>query len=129
MDDPRRDAATRLLAEVFDSRTLREMTAKAADDNFCAEMGELAMTNVFMGTWIRPGLDLRARSLVTLGILIALRAYDELRIHGLAALANGVTRSELEEVIYHAAGYAGFPAANSARMAIADALAAEGRLD
>ena len=49
------------------------------------------------------------RSLVTLGILIALRATDELKAHFRIALTNGLTEAELAEVIYHASGYAGFP--------------------
>jgi 4-carboxymuconolactone decarboxylase len=51
---------------------------------------------------------------VTLGILIALRAEGELRLHLPIALRNGLTREELEEVIYHSAAYAGFPAASAA---------------
>ncbi|MDT5091341.1 MAG: 4-carboxymuconolactone decarboxylase [Mycobacterium sp.] len=69
---------------------------------------------VFGNVWTRPGLDWRSRSLVTVGILIALRAEGELRLHLPIALRNGVTREELEEVIYHAAAYAGFPAASTA---------------
>jgi 4-carboxymuconolactone decarboxylase len=69
---------------------------------------------VFGRAWTRPGLDWRSRSLVTVGILIALRAEDELRLHLAIALRNGLSREELEEVIYHSAAYAGFPAASTA---------------
>jgi 4-carboxymuconolactone decarboxylase len=65
--------------------------------------------------WTRPGLDRRSRSLVTLGALIALRATEELKFHFPIALRNGLTIEEIEEVIYHLAGYAGFPAAATAR--------------
>ena len=82
-------------------------------------MSELALRNVFAEIWTRPALDLRARSLVTLGILIALRAEGELRFHIGIALNNGVSVAEIEEVLYQASAYAGFPAANTAR-AIAD---------
>ena len=51
---------------------------------------------------------------MTLGILIALRAEGELRLHLSIAQRNGLSREELEEVIYHAAAYAGFPAASAA---------------
>lgn len=63
----------------------------------------------------RPGLDRRARSLVTLGALIALRAGEELKFHFPIAVRNGLTVEELEEVVYHLAGYLGFPAATLAR--------------
>jgi 4-carboxymuconolactone decarboxylase len=84
------------------------------EGSFAAELSDLAVTNVFGRLWAREGLDRRARSLLTLGILIALRAAGELRIHFLIARANGLTREEIEEVIYHSTGYAGFPAATEA---------------
>ena len=64
--------------------------------------------------WGREGLSRRDRSLVTLGILIALRATDELKSHVQIARNNGLTEDEIAEVIYHTSGYAGFPAANTA---------------
>ncbi len=82
---------------------------------FADELGELSVDHVFGALWTRPGLDRRSRSLVTLGALIALRANDELKIHFQIALRNGLTVEEIEEVIYHMTGYAGFPAAAAAR--------------
>jgi 4-carboxymuconolactone decarboxylase len=96
---------------------------------FGAELGDLALTNVFGRLWGREGLDRRARSLVTLGILIALRSTDELRIHFDIARTNGLTDTELEEVIYHASGYAGFPAAASAMTIAASVLGEEAATD
>ena len=81
---------------------------------FASELGALSLENVFGSLWTRPGLDRRSRSLVTLGILIALRASGEMKYHFPIALRNGLTRAELEEVIYHATAYAGFPAASEA---------------
>lgn len=81
---------------------------------FGGEMLGLAMDNVFGRLWTREGLSRRDRSLVTLGILVALRAEEELRIHFQIARNNGLTEDEIAEVIYHCSGYAGFPAANSA---------------
>jgi 4-carboxymuconolactone decarboxylase len=79
------------------------------------ELGDLSIDHVFGALWTRPGLDRRSRSLVTLGALIALRASDELKIHFQIALRNGLSIEEIEEVIYHMAGYAGYPAAATAR--------------
>ena len=84
-------------------------------DGFADELGELSVDHVFGALWTRPGLDRRSRSLVTLGALIALRATDELKIHFQIALRNGLTVEEIEEVVYHMTGYAGFPAAAAAR--------------
>jgi 4-carboxymuconolactone decarboxylase len=91
-----------------------DMTSTRAG-GFGDELGDLAIEHVFGALWTRPGLDRRSRSLVTLGVLIALRANDELKVHFPIALRNGLTSEEIEEVIYHVAGYAGYPAAATAR--------------
>jgi 4-carboxymuconolactone decarboxylase len=62
-----------------------------------------------------PASIVAPAGLVTLGALIALRAGDELRIHFQIALRNGLSVEEIEEVIYHMTGYAGYPAAATAR--------------
>ncbi len=85
------------------------------DGGVADELGDLSLDHVFGALWTRPGLDRRSRSLVTLGALIALRADQELRFHFQIALRNGLTIEEIEEVIYHMTGYAGYPAASTAR--------------
>lgn len=85
------------------------------DGGFADEFGDMTIDHVFGALWTRPGLDRRSRSLVTLGALVALRATDELRFHFPIAQRNGLSVAEIEEVIYHLAGYAGYPAAASAR--------------
>jgi 4-carboxymuconolactone decarboxylase len=64
--------------------------------------------------WTRPGLDRRTRSLLTLALLTALRAEDELALHVKAAIRIGVTAEEIREALMHTAVYAGVPAANTA---------------
>ena len=92
-------------------------------------LGELGMVACFEPLWTREGIDLRTRSLITVATLIALRAHSELAIHFPAAIRNGATLEELEEVIYHAAGYAGFPAAASAREVARESLQKAGMID
>jgi 4-carboxymuconolactone decarboxylase len=124
-DDLRAAAAE--LYKSWSSKALTDMETQNRSE-FCSDLGQIALDNAFK-LWVREGLDLRARSLVTLGILIALRAYEELRVHIPIALQNGCTLRELEEVIYHATAYAGFPAANTARRAAVDTLRAEKLID
>ena len=69
-----------------------------------------------------------AAFLVTCAILIALRAHSELAIHFPAAIRNGASLEDLEEVIYQAAGYAGFPAAASAREVAKESLSKAGMI-
>ena len=113
-DDCKNAAAA--LFKSWQSKAIEDIGAERSPD-FCSEIGQLSMDNVFAKLWVREGLDLRGRSLVTLGILIALHAHDELMVHFPIALKNGCTLGELEEVIYHSTAYAGFPAANVARRA------------
>ena len=92
------------------------------DGGIGEEIVEIGLVSVWAELWAREGLSRRDRSLVTLGVLIALGAEDEAGNHAKFALRNGLTREELSEVIYHAAGYAGFPRALAARKAIRAAL-------
>src|SRR5947209_10797399 len=64
--------------------------------------------------WSRPGLPRQTRSMLTLAMMVALNRPDELRMHLLAALNNGVTREEIREVLLQTAIYCGAPAANTA---------------
>lgn len=70
--------------------------------------------HVWGAVWARPNLDPRSRSLLTLGMLVAMRAHDELSGHVRGALSNGLNRAEIVEAVIHAAGYCGAPAALSA---------------
>lgn len=92
------------------------------DGKFGEELLEIGIDNVFGRLWARDGLSRRDRSLVTLGILIAQRATDELHFHVQIARNNGLTEDEIAEVVYHASGYAGFPAANTACKVAREAL-------
>jgi 4-carboxymuconolactone decarboxylase len=99
--------------QVF-SELLPGVKVDLRDGKFGDELLEIGIDNVFGRLWARDGLSRRDRSLVTLGILIALRATDEVKFHFQIARSNGLTEDEIAEVIYHASGYAGFPAANTA---------------
>ena len=83
-------------------------------NDFNAEFQEMITSYAWDGIWNRPGLDRRARSLITLSMLIALNREAEFRLHIRAALTNGLTREELKELLLQSAIYCGVPAANSA---------------
>lgn len=69
---------------------------------------------LFGDVWKRPGLSPRDRSLITVASLIALYRTNELPWHLKRAIANGVSREEIVEVVTHLAFYAGWPAASTA---------------
>ena len=69
---------------------------------------------VYGDVWERPGLSKRDRSLITISALIAMGRSDQLKGHLERALANGVSRDEIGEVITHLALYSGWPTAMTA---------------
>ncbi|WP_214411293.1 bifunctional 3-oxoadipate enol-lactonase/4-carboxymuconolactone decarboxylase PcaDC [Sphaerisporangium fuscum] len=76
--------------------------------------------------WTRPGLSRRVRSCVTLTALVARGHLEELAMHVRAALRNGLTPDEIQEVLLQTAVYCGVPAANAA-FAVADKILREER--
>jgi 4-carboxymuconolactone decarboxylase len=81
---------------------------------FNSEFQELITRYAWGEIWTRPGLPRHTRSLLTIGLMVALNRSDEFKLHVRAAFNNGVTRDEIREVLLHCAIYAGVPAANSA---------------
>ena len=81
-------------------------------------LGQVRNTYVYGDIWERPNLTKRDRSLITVAVNQALYATNELRLHMGRALDNGVTQTELSEVIAHVLWYSGFPTGvNAARVA------------
>jgi 4-carboxymuconolactone decarboxylase len=77
-------------------------------------LADLSVRVLFGEVWERPGLSKRDRSLITVAALVSGYRHNELPGHLARALANGVTREELVELVTHLAFYAGWPTANSA---------------
>jgi 4-carboxymuconolactone decarboxylase len=60
--------------------------------------------------WTRPGLERRDRSLINIGMLMALNRQPELAVHVRGARNNGLSELEIREAIIHATTYCGVPA-------------------
>ncbi|MBY4130151.1 carboxymuconolactone decarboxylase family protein [Rhodococcus fascians] len=80
---------------------------------------------VWGSVWSRPGLDRRSRSLLNLGMLVALNQHHELSVHVRGALNNGLTRDEIVESIIHATAYCGAPAGLAAMRVAQETLTKE----
>ncbi len=80
----------------------------------------------YASLWTRGTLTRRERSMVTIGMLVALSQHHELRGHLVGALNNGCTPQEIAEVITHACAYAGFPAAIAAMRTAEEVLRGDG---
>jgi 4-carboxymuconolactone decarboxylase len=106
------DAGMAVRREVLGDAHVDRATTDAAA--FGADFQDFVTRYAWGGVWTREGLDRRTRSCVTLAVLTALRAFDELPMHVRAARRNGLSDDEIAEVLLHTAVYAGVPAANSA---------------
>jgi 4-carboxymuconolactone decarboxylase len=86
-----------------------------ANRNALTEEFQALITRYAWGEiWTRDGLPRHTRSLLTIGLMVALNRSEELALHLRAAKNNGVTRDEIKEVLMQTAIYCGVPAANSA---------------
>ncbi|KJZ70557.1 hypothetical protein HIM_10060 [Hirsutella minnesotensis 3608] len=77
---------------------------------------ELITEYAWGNVWQRPGLDRKQRSLLTIGMIIAQKAWLELALHTRGAINNGVTEVEIREAVLHATVYCGTPAGVEAMM-------------
>jgi 4-carboxymuconolactone decarboxylase len=97
-----------VLGDAHVDRTLKNRT------KFNEPFQDLITRYAWGEVWSRPGLPRKTRSLLTLSMLVALNREAEFRMHLKAALALGISRDEVQEVLLQAAVYCGVPAANSA---------------
>jgi 4-carboxymuconolactone decarboxylase len=88
--------------------------AIANTTEFTAPFQDLITRYAWGEIWTRPGLSRPERSMITLAMLAALRQEEELAMHVRAAVRNGLTAEQIQEVLLQVAVYAGVPAANRA---------------
>lgn len=82
--------------------------------DFAPKLAELTDEVLFGDVWERAELSKRDRSLVTIAALIANGNTEQLAGHLSRAKDNGLSETEIAEVIIHLAFYAGWPRAMSA---------------
>jgi 4-carboxymuconolactone decarboxylase len=100
--------------------------AAAGTTSFTAPFQDLITRYAWGEIWSRPGLSRAERSMITLTALAVLRQEQELAMHVRAALRNGLSPEQIQEVLLQVAVYAGVPAANRAFAVAQAVLAAEG---
>lgn len=94
--------------------TEKQTPAQKIYSDIAPGLADLSDRVLFGEVWERPALSKRDRSLITVASLVALYRTNELPHHVRRALANGVSRDELVELVTHLAFYGGWPVANSA---------------
>lgn len=100
--------------------TVKQTAGRDALGNFAPKFAQLNDDVLFGEVWSREdGLSLRDRSVVTVVALMAQGLTDSsFQYHLMSAKNNGVTRTEIAEILTHAAFYAGWSKAWAAfRMA------------
>jgi 4-carboxymuconolactone decarboxylase len=84
------------------------------------DLNKLARNFALGEIWPRTGLSQRDRSIATIAALVALSCTEELRLHTLRGLANGISKEEFGEILTQLIPYVGFPLVVSAATKIAD---------
>jgi 4-carboxymuconolactone decarboxylase len=103
------DAGLKTRREVLGAKYVD--AAMAGVDDFNREFTEMLNTYCWNDVWNRPGLPRKMRSVLNLGMLVALNKEHELKLHLRGALNNGLTKDEIKEVLLQTAIYCGVPAA------------------
>lgn len=100
---------------------VKQTAGRDALGNFAPKFAELNDDVLFGEVWSREDkLSLRDRSMITVTVLVASGMVDSsFQYHLESAKKNGVTKTEIAELLTHAAFYAGWPKAWAAfRMAV-----------
>ncbi|WP_199034122.1 carboxymuconolactone decarboxylase family protein [Glycomyces salinus] len=112
-------------------KALREIDGEAGEaviaslEDIAPDLARYIIEFTFGDIYVRPGLDLRAREVVTIAACTALgSALPQLKVHVHGLLNVGGTKDEVVETIMQMAVYAGFPAAINAMNAAREVFAA-----
>jgi len=123
-DQERRDQGMAVRRSVLGEAWVDKAVAGVNDFN--RDFQDFITRTAWGEVWSRPGLDRKTRSVIVLSVTIALRHWDEFRLHVRAAFNNGMTKNEMQEVILQCAIYAGVPSANHAFKEALEVFAAMG---
>jgi len=95
--------------QMFGPENAQAKVDRATD--FTREFEELVTRYCFGEIWVRQQIPRSQRSMLTIAMLVALGRPHEIQVHVRGAIANGVTKEQIREVMLHAAVYCGIPAA------------------
>lgn len=83
-------------------------------NDFNTEFQEMITSHVWGTIWTRPAIDHRTRRYMVMSMMIALRQWEEFRLHVRAALSHGFSKDDIKEIILQATVYCGAPVGNHA---------------
>jgi 4-carboxymuconolactone decarboxylase len=93
-----------VLGDEYVDRAIKGATA------FTKPLQDMVTENCWGEVWTREAIPRATRSLITIGMLSALRATTELKVHVHGALRNGCSVEEIQEVLLQTTAYCGAPA-------------------
>ena len=97
------DLRRQLMGDAYVERVNRT----AYDDPIMQKFLTVTTETIFGNLWLRPGIDLKTRTLVSVVSDAATGRAPELAIHIRMARRQGWTEDELTEVLLHLVGYVG----------------------
>jgi 4-carboxymuconolactone decarboxylase len=119
----KRAIARDVLRTMEPSSELLNIGEEMTEDVFAAELDYMILENTYWDVWARSDdTDLRTKTVITLGLLMGLGNQAELTSFIPVAVHHGITVPELEEFVYQAATYVGYPSGKALRATIGKAL-------
>ncbi len=94
----------------------KSQAARQLLEEIAPKLGQLTDEVLFGDVWARSQLSKRDRSLITCTAIVAFGHVEQMKTHFPRAIANGVTKEELVEMITHMAFYSGWPSAVTAAL-------------
>jgi 4-carboxymuconolactone decarboxylase len=114
-----RDLRRQLMGDAYVERINRTVY----QDPIMLKFMDVTTETIFGTLWMRPGIDLKTRTLVSVVSDAATGRAPELAIHLRMARRQGWTEEELTEVLLHLVGYVGAPLVREALLTARDVFA------
>ena len=112
---------TEVLGEAYVKKAIAGM------DDFNRPLQELVTEYCWGAVWGREGLKRSERSMLNLAMISVLNRPHELKMHVKGAIANGLTKDEIREILLQVAIYCGIPAGMDSFRNAKEALAEIGK--
>ena len=98
------------IQQIMAQEKITQTAGRTQLGEFAPEFAKVNDDVLFGEVWNRPGLSPHDRSMITIATLVGKGIIDSSLTHHLQfAKQNGVTRTEISEILTHIAFYAGWP--------------------